>query len=125
MGPFRRAVIVVCDGLGVGAAPDAAAFGDEGSDTLGHVLAAGDVKIPHLRALGLGNLTPSFDGARYPNPEGAFGKMAAHTPSTSSGLGSSEPQSKRFAARRPMFWALPGGRAFTRWPNCSIQASID
>ena len=76
MGPFRRAVILVCDGLGVGAAPDAAAFGDEGSDTLGHVLAAGDVEIPHLRALGLGNLTPSFDGARYPNPEGAFGKMA-------------------------------------------------
>jgi phosphopentomutase len=76
MGPFRRAVVVVCDGLGVGAAPDAAAFGDEGSDTLGHVLASGDVKIPHLSALGLGNLTPSFDGARYPRPEGAFGKMA-------------------------------------------------
>jgi phosphopentomutase len=76
MGPFRRVVILVCDGLGVGEAPDAAAFGDEGSDTLGHVLASGDVKIPHLRALGLGNLTPTFDGARHPKPEGAFGKMA-------------------------------------------------
>jgi len=74
--PFRRAVVVVCDGLGVGAAPDAAAFGDEGSDTLGHVLASRDVRIPNLRALGLGNLTPSFDGARHPRPEGAFGKMA-------------------------------------------------
>jgi phosphopentomutase len=76
MGPFRRAVVVVCDGLGVGEAADAAAFGDEGSDTLGHVLASGDVKIPHLRALGLGNLTPTFDGARHPRPDGAFGKMA-------------------------------------------------
>jgi len=75
-GPFRRAVVVVCDGLGVGEAPDAAAFGDLGSDTLGHVLASRDVRIPHLRALGLGNLPPSFDGARNPRPDGAWGKMA-------------------------------------------------
>jgi phosphopentomutase len=73
---FRRAVVIVCDGLGVGEGPDAAAFGDEGSDTLGHVLASREVKIPHLRALGLGNLPPTFDGARHPRPEGAFGKMA-------------------------------------------------
>jgi phosphopentomutase len=55
---FRRAIVVVCDGLGVGEAPDAAAFGDQGSDTLGHVLASRDVHIPHLTELGLGNLTP-------------------------------------------------------------------
>jgi phosphopentomutase len=76
MGPFRRAIVIVCDGLGVGEAPDAAAFGDEGSDTLGHVLASREVEIPHLRALGLGNLPPSYDGARHPRPEGAWGKMA-------------------------------------------------
>jgi phosphopentomutase len=75
-GPFRRAVVVVCDGLGVGEAPDAAAFGDEGSDTLGHVLASREVRIPHLRALGLGNLPPTFDGARNPRPDGAWGRMA-------------------------------------------------
>jgi phosphopentomutase len=75
-GPFRRAVVVVCDGLGVGEAPDAAAFGDEGSDTLGHVLASREVRIPHLRALGLGNLPPTFAGARNPRPDGAWGKMA-------------------------------------------------
>jgi phosphopentomutase len=75
-GPFRRAVVVVCDGLGVGEAPDAAAFGDAGSDTLGHVLASRDVRIPHLRALGLGNLPPTFAGARNPRPDGAWGKMA-------------------------------------------------
>jgi phosphopentomutase len=68
--------VVVCDGLGVGEAPDAAAFGDEGSDTLGHVLASRDVRIPNLAALGLGNLTPTFHGARNPRPDGAFGKMA-------------------------------------------------
>jgi phosphopentomutase len=75
-GRFRRAVVLVCDGLGVGAAPDAAAFGDEGSDTLGHVLASRDVAIPNLTALGLGNLTPSFDGARSATPTGAYGKMS-------------------------------------------------
>jgi phosphopentomutase len=73
---FRRAIVVVCDGLGVGEAPDAAAFGDQGSDTLGHVLASREVRIPHLKELGLGNLTPTYDGARHPRPEGAWGKMA-------------------------------------------------
>ncbi|PYQ39477.1 MAG: hypothetical protein DMF77_21325 [Acidobacteria bacterium] len=73
---FGRAIVVVCDGLGVGEAPDAAAFGDQGSDTLGHVLASREVRIPHLKELGLGNLTPTYDGARHPRPEGAWGKMA-------------------------------------------------
>jgi phosphopentomutase len=73
---FRRAIVIVCDGLGVGAAPDAAAFGDEGSDTLGHVLASRSVRIPNLSALGMGNLTPTFTGAREVRTRGAFGKMA-------------------------------------------------
>jgi phosphopentomutase len=75
-GPFRRAIVVVCDGLGVGEAPDAAEFGDQGSDTLGHVLASRAVAIPNLTALGLGNLTPTFGGARCRDTDGAFGKMA-------------------------------------------------
>ena len=75
-GPFRRAIVVVCDGLGVGEAPDAADFGDAGSDTLGHVLASRAVAIPNLTALGLGNLTPNFAGARRRDTDGAFGKMA-------------------------------------------------
>ena len=65
-GPFRRAIVVVCDGLGVGEAPDAAAFGDQGSDTLGHVLASREVRIPNLTALGLGNLTPDLRGGAQP-----------------------------------------------------------
>jgi phosphopentomutase len=73
---FGRAIVVVCDGLGVGEAPDAAAFGDEGSDTLGHVLASRSVHIPNLRALGMGNLTPTFAGARETRTRGAYGKMA-------------------------------------------------
>jgi phosphopentomutase len=75
-GRFKRAILVVCDSLGVGELPDAAEFGDTGADTLGHVLASRVVRIPNLFALGLGNLTPTFEGARNPHPEGAFGRMA-------------------------------------------------
>ncbi|MGH9398878.1 MAG: phosphopentomutase [Thermoanaerobaculia bacterium] len=49
----RRVVIVVCDGLGVGAAPDAGAYGDAGSDTLGHVLDRHPTQLPNLERLGL------------------------------------------------------------------------
>jgi phosphopentomutase len=73
---FRRAIVVVCDGLGVGAAPDAGRFGDEGSDTLGHVLRSRRVAIPNLYAMGIGNLTGAFTGERNAHPVGASGKMA-------------------------------------------------
>ncbi len=67
----RRVLILVCDGLGVGAAPDADAYGDAGSDTLGHVLDRFPTPLPNLEALGLLALSePSRNGART----GARGK---------------------------------------------------
>ena len=55
----RRAFIVVLDAVGAGEAPDAAEFGDVGSNTLGHVAeAVGGLRLPHLQALGLGNVLP-------------------------------------------------------------------
>jgi phosphopentomutase len=104
--PFRRAIVVVCDGLGVGEAPDAAAFGDEGSDTLGHVLASRRVEIPNLRALGLGNLPPSYDGARHPRPEGAWGKMAEKSAGKDTATGHWEMMG--LVTPRP-FRTFPGG----------------
>jgi len=54
---MSRAIVLVLDSLGIGAAADAARFGDEGADTLGHVAAArtarGGLNIPNLAALGL------------------------------------------------------------------------
>ena len=76
MGPYRRAVVVVCDGLGVGAAPDADLFGDTHSDTLGHVLSLGHAQIPNLSALGLGNLPPTCSAAREAAPRAGFGRLA-------------------------------------------------
>jgi phosphopentomutase len=53
-----RVLVVVCDSFGVGHAPDAAAFGDEGADTLGNTSrAVGGFRAPNLEALGLGLLT--------------------------------------------------------------------
>ena len=52
-----RATIVVLDGLGAGHAPDAAEFGDEGSNTLGNTAkAVGGLEAPNLQAVGLGNV---------------------------------------------------------------------
>ncbi|BBL81115.1 phosphopentomutase [Rubrobacter xylanophilus] len=53
----RRAVVVVLDGVGAGEAPDAAAFGDEGANTLANTAAAvGGLELPNLQRLGLGNI---------------------------------------------------------------------
>src|SRR5262249_29617881 len=53
----RRVVCLVADGFGVGAAPDAAEYGDEGSDTLGNIAqAVGGLKLPNLQKLGIGCL---------------------------------------------------------------------
>ncbi len=49
----RRALVLVCDGLGVGAAPDAADYGDSGADTLRHVLERATPELPVLDSLGL------------------------------------------------------------------------
>ena len=52
-----RACVIVVDGVGVGELPDAATYGDEGSNTLGNVAhVAGGLDLPNLEALGLGNV---------------------------------------------------------------------
>jgi phosphopentomutase len=75
---INRVIIVVMDSLGIGALPDAGRFGDEGSDTLGHILDRHpNFEIPNLRKLGFGNI----DGAAgrrlwVQNPIGSFGRAA-------------------------------------------------
>ncbi len=70
----RRAAIIVLDGLGIGSAPDSAAYGDTGSDTLGNVArAVGGLRLPNLAALGLGSCAPLAGMAPAPSPQAAFG----------------------------------------------------
>lgn len=72
-----RVILVVLDGVGAGAAPDAAAFGDEGAHTLAHVAeAVGGLRLPNLEALGLGHLGPLVGVRKTGQPDGCFGRMA-------------------------------------------------
>lgn len=69
----KRAIVIVLDSLGIGALPDAAAFGDEGSNTLRHILERmPDLRIPNLRALGLGRLMGAQDAVRE---DAGYGRM--------------------------------------------------
>lgn len=68
----RRAALVVLDGVGCGEAPDAADYGDTGSDTLRHVLAASpSLRLPQLETLGLGHLGDVPRVAAVASPTGA------------------------------------------------------
>ncbi len=73
----KRAAIIVMDGVGAGAAPDAAAYGDVGSDTLGNLSRAipGGFDLPHLRAAGLGNIAPLAGVQPVAVATGAWGLM--------------------------------------------------
>lgn len=68
-----RAIVIVCDSLGVGELPDAAEFGDAGSDTLGHILRDANPNLPTLSDVGLLHTlaTPAIDTA----PRGSWGRM--------------------------------------------------
>ena len=82
---MSRVIWLVCDSLGLGAAPDAAAYGDLGADTFGHIAAAcvaaarGPLRLPQFSRLGLpqahaaihGQPAPGFVG--LPAPEGLWG----------------------------------------------------
>jgi phosphopentomutase len=66
------------DSCGVGEAPDAAEYGDEGSDTIGHTaIAVGGLTLPHLERAGLGNLHGALRGvAPAAQPTMGYGRMA-------------------------------------------------
>ncbi|MBA2378514.1 MAG: phosphopentomutase [Blastocatellia bacterium] len=73
---FNRICLVVLDSAGVGEMPDAAEWGDAGSDTLGHILERRQVSLPNLRAMGLGNIRPLKGLEPVAEPIGSFGKCA-------------------------------------------------
>jgi phosphopentomutase len=76
MRTLQRAILVVLDGVGAGANPDAPAYGDDGASSLEHCARAiGGLSLPHLGSIGLGNITP-IEGTPPTNAAaGAFGRM--------------------------------------------------
>jgi phosphopentomutase len=73
---FNRIILLVLDGAGIGEMPDAAEWGDAGSDTLGHVLEMREVRLPNLRRYGLGNIRPLQDLPPVAQTAGSFGRCA-------------------------------------------------
>jgi phosphopentomutase len=83
--PFRRAIVIVMDSVGVGELPDAGSYGDRGSNTIGNIAKRVPLKVPTLRSLGLARVAdvgppPALDrsekGFGEPLPNAAFGRMA-------------------------------------------------
>ena len=73
---FSRITLIVLDGAGIGAMPDAADWGDAGSDTFGHILESREVHLPNLQRYGLGNIRPLHAVPAVTNPEGSYGRCA-------------------------------------------------
>ena len=78
--PFGRVIWIVLDSVGIGEMPDAAAYGDTGSDTLGNIARRRALHLPNLAKLGLGNLKslPHVDAVE--RPSAAFGRCALASP---------------------------------------------
>src|SRR5258708_7410014 len=77
---FRRVIWIVLDSVGIGEMPDAAAYGDAGSDTLGNLARAVPLALPHFTQLGLANIRPLTRLPAIGSPLGAFGKCTLASP---------------------------------------------
>ena len=73
---FTRAIVIVLDSVGIGELPDAATYGDEGSNTLGNIAKLVPLRLPTLRALGLNRVAAIGDDAWNDAAVCAVGKMA-------------------------------------------------
>ena len=77
---FKRIIWIVLDSVGIGEMPDAAAYGDAGSDTLGNIARARALRLPNFSRLGLANIRPLTGLPAEAVPMGAFGKCALASP---------------------------------------------
>lgn len=87
---FDRAIVIVLDGLGVGALPDAAMYGDEGSDTVGNIARRVGLRVPALRQRGLGEIVelPSVGLRPWAGyVRGGYGRMQERSPGKDSVTG--------------------------------------
>src|SRR5262249_286555 len=76
---FRRIIWIVLDSVGIGEMPDAAAYGDAGSDTLGNLARRRPMRLPNLCRLGLANIKPlaNLTPAELPQPAAGRGPLAS------------------------------------------------
>ena len=103
--PPDRVFLTVLDSVGVGELPDADAYGDRGSDTLGNISRRVPLQLPVLRTLGLPRVANVAGMAPIDSPLGAYGRMAERSPGKDSVTG---------------HWEIAGivlDRAFPTFPN--------
>ncbi|MBX9602720.1 MAG: phosphopentomutase [Bryobacteraceae bacterium] len=103
MMPFRRVIWVVLDSVGIGEMPDAEAYGDSGSDTLGNIARLRPLRLPNLCALGLANIRPFAGLDPAANPEGAYGRCALASPGKDTTTGHWEMAGIHFQQPLPLF----------------------
>ena len=72
---FNRVIVIVMDSVGIGELPDAGAYGDEGSNTVGNIAKRVPLRLTTLRSLGLDRLV-SIGGTPSATPRAATGRMA-------------------------------------------------
>lgn len=110
---FNRITLIVLDGAGIGAMPDAPDWGDAGSDTFGHICESRQLDLPNLQGLGLGNIRPLVGVPAVENPRGGYGKCALKSNGKDTTTG---------------HWEMAGiilERAFPTYPNGFPQTVID
>ena len=109
---MKRVVLVVLDGAGIGALPDANKYGDAGADTLGHVMQQARPSLPNLASMGLGNIIGQADYADE-EPIGCYGRMIEKSPGKDTTTG---------------HWELAGltlDKPFPTYPNGFPKEVID
>src|SRR5438270_1445398 len=111
--PFNRITLIVLDGAGIGAMPDASEWGDAGSDTFGHICESRHLNLPNLQSLGLGNIRPLDGVPAVDNSRGSYGKCALQSNGKDTTTG---------------HWEMAGiilEHAFPTYPNGFPQSLID
>ena len=78
---MKRIFLIVLDSVGAGALPDAAAYGDAGANTLGHIIEKAHPHLPNMEAMGLG-LIPGVGGPKPVSGAGVYGRAAEDRKST-------------------------------------------
>jgi len=110
---FNRVLLIVLDGAGIGAMPDAPEWGDAGADTFGHILESRQVRLPNLQRYGLGNIRPLQAVPPLDHLDGSYGRCALRSNGKDTTTG---------------HWEMAGiilERAFPTYPNGFPSSVID
>ena len=75
---LNKAILIVLDSVGVGHAPDAALYNDEGANTLGHIVEKTGLRLPNMQSIGLGHI----EGANLPTDPAAIGAYGGPHPAS-------------------------------------------